>query len=836
VIGVTRALTVLSLLAVAACGGGSDDVGGGGARYSLQGRVQKGPFAIGSEITVNVLDSALNPSGTVYATQTSDALGDFSLSSQISTPDVEIVAQGFYIDELTGQLSASQITLRAVSDLSMNSSPTVNILTTLQEQRLKTLVAQGRTFAAAGIQSATEVLALFGINAQSVNSLSTLDSMRIDGSTDEDAVLLAVSVILSQMATNSAQANGTTEAAELSELVNTIAAAIASTGTLTSTTFIPQRNRANTQIDAAAVTANLQSYYAKNGVSVTAPLFIEWVDQTNSGVLPQRLVPVTGLALSAVTAASPGQSITSNAVTVAGAGTGVVVKVAWSGATLIKNGIAVAGNLAIARDGDTLALQVTAPGYGQAVTSTLSVGSTSAQWSVTSKALGGAVSGLTGAGLVLQDNLGNVITVPSGSTTFSFPAAIPNGQSYSISVVTAPTSPLQSCAVVNGMGTAGAAQGNISVACSMASEIALVANKAAHNISVYAVDPASGALSAVPGSPFAISANSVAVDATGKYALVTASGISVYRINTATGSLMPVAGSPYADTHGPTGIAVDGAGNFAYVSNGDGTISAYSVDATSGALTEVSGSPFSTGLTFLMPLYSNLAIDQSSGYLYWTYNYTGVFLSVQTGVVGFTINPTSGSLTTFSNNLPFAPSGEPDYATPIVITSNGYFAYQGISVGSASGSGNAVAAYSIDAATGVPSAVAGSPFSATGADSVAVDPTERFLYVSDDTDIALRAYSINATTGALTPISGGPYATGAKANCSGCGFLPTYVSVDPSGQYVYVQSEFTATSSIISAFSINAANGSLTAVPGSPFAAGSNPSGAVGIAFAHILL
>jgi len=71
------------------------------------------------------------------------------VSSQISTPDVEIVAQGFYVDELTGQLSTSEIELRAVSDLSVNSSPTVNILTTLQEQRLKTLVSQGSTFAAA---------------------------------------------------------------------------------------------------------------------------------------------------------------------------------------------------------------------------------------------------------------------------------------------------------------------------------------------------------------------------------------------------------------------------------------------------------------------------------------------------------------------------------------------------------------------------------------------------------------------------------------------------------------------------------------------------------------
>jgi 6-phosphogluconolactonase (cycloisomerase 2 family) len=832
--GMVRALSLLSLLALAACGGGggSNDAGsGGGAMYSLQGRVQKGPFAIGSEITVNVLDAALGPSGTVYGTQTSDALGDFSVSSKIGSPNVEIVAQGFYIDELTGQLSTSEIELRAISDLSVNSSPTVNVLTTLQEQRLKTLVSQGSTFAAADSQSASEVLALFGINAAAVNSLSTFDSMRIDGSTDEDAVLLAVSVILSQMATDLAKVNGTTEAAELSNLVNTVAAAIASAGTLASTTFVPQRNLANTQIDAVTVTANLQSYYAKNGVNVTAPLFVEWVDQTNSGTLPQRLVPVSGLAFSAVTTTNPVQSTTSNIVTGAGAGAGVSVKVASSiGTTIIKDNVAVAGNLAIAHDGDTLALQVTAPGYGQTTIATLSVGSTSSQWNVTSIAFGGAISGLTGTGLVLQDNLGDTITVTPGSTAFSFPSNIPNGQSYGISVATAPTSPLQSCTVVNGTGTVGATPSNISVTCSVASELALVADKASSTMSVYAIDPASGALNVVPGSPFAMSVNSVAVDATGKYALVVASGISVYSINPATGSLTPVAGSPFADTNGPTGITVDMAGNFAYVSNGDGTISAYSIDATSGALTAVSGSPFATGVTPSLSFHSNLAIDQSSGYLYWTYDYyTAIILGVNTGVVGFTINPTNGGLTAFSSNLPFAPS---DFASaiPIVITSNGNFAYQAI------GPGKAVAAYSIDAATGVPSVVTASPFSAPGADSIAVDPTGSFLYVSDDTDIALLAYSINATTGALTSIFGSPFATGSKVNCAGCGLAATFVSVDSSGKYVYMQSELSPTSSVISAFSINPGNGSLTAVPGSPFAAGSNPFGAIGIAFAHIPL
>ncbi len=454
---------VLSSALLASCGGGTSPPPA--ATYNVSGRAQKGPFAVGSEITISALDATLSATGTVYVTQTTDALGDFS-QSKLAAAQVEIVAQGFYFDELSDELSAAQIQLKGISDLSVNDSPTVNVLTTLQEPRLKTLVSQGSTHAAASTQSASEVLALFGINAGSVTSISTPDSMRIDGGTDEDAVLLAVSVVLSQMAANSAAANGTTAAAELSNLINTIAAAIANTGTLTSTTFIPARALANTQINAAAVSANLQALYAKYGVNVTAPPFIEWVDQSNSGVLPQRLAPVVGLSFSAVTTANPGQSVMSSVFTVSGVGAGVVLPVTASpGTTIIENGVAVAGQYAIAKDADTIALQVDAPGYDITDTLTVTVGSSSASWPVASVPLSGSISGLSGTGLILQLNGANNLSVAPGSSTFSFPVAIANGASYAVTVLAPPMSPLQACFVSNGTGTVDATASNISIVC-----------------------------------------------------------------------------------------------------------------------------------------------------------------------------------------------------------------------------------------------------------------------------------------------------------------------------------------------------------------------------------
>src|ERR1700722_13858589 len=65
--------------------------------------------------------------------------------------------------------------------------------------------------------------------------------------------------------------------------------------------------------------------------------------------------------------------------------------------------------------------------------------------------LGGNVSGLSGTGLVLQDNGGNNLAInANGSFTFSTP--INRGSSYNVTILTQPSNPTQNCAVSNGFG------------------------------------------------------------------------------------------------------------------------------------------------------------------------------------------------------------------------------------------------------------------------------------------------------------------------------------------------------------------------------------------------
>src|SRR6266478_4555334 len=63
--------------------------------------------------------------------------------------------------------------------------------------------------------------------------------------------------------------------------------------------------------------------------------------------------------------------------------------------------------------------------------------------------LGGTVVGLTGTGMVLQDNGGDNLTIKPGgaSIPFSFSTAV-NGV-YAVTILTQPSSPSQTCSVTN---------------------------------------------------------------------------------------------------------------------------------------------------------------------------------------------------------------------------------------------------------------------------------------------------------------------------------------------------------------------------------------------------
>lgn len=99
--------------------------------------------------------------------------------------------------------------------------------------------------------------------------------------------------------------------------------------------------------------------------------------------------------------------------------------------------------------------------------------------------IGGTVSGLSGTGLVLQNNGGDNLAVAANATSFNFAAAVANGTAYSVGVLTQPTG--QTCSVQNGSGTASANVSNVAVACVSAGPTPLVVTAIAAAYSSLAV-------------------------------------------------------------------------------------------------------------------------------------------------------------------------------------------------------------------------------------------------------------------------------------------------------------------------------------------------------------
>lgn len=186
----------------------------------LAGYVQKGPFINGSSVTVYDLLSNLAQTGRTFNTEITDNHGSFEINDVIfSSNYVKIKADGYYFNEVTGKQSNSQLTLYALADMSGKQSINVNVLTHLEKPRVEFLMKEGLTFDEAKMQAQREILSIFNITA---SNQKESESLTICGTSENDAILLAVSSILQGYRTES----------ELTELLSNISNDVKADGTL----------------------------------------------------------------------------------------------------------------------------------------------------------------------------------------------------------------------------------------------------------------------------------------------------------------------------------------------------------------------------------------------------------------------------------------------------------------------------------------------------------------------------------------------------------------------------------------------------------------------------
>ena len=175
----------------------SDDGGGENyepTTYNVSGKVEKGPFISGSTITMQPMDAKMQASGETYSATITDNAGNFTFGSKLfDAPFAELTANGYFFNEVDGDLSSGTLNLRALVDLSDKSTVNVNILTHLKYQRVLNLVGQGDSFKSANRQAQQELFAAFGLSAYADTDASQYS---IISGTDEAAALIAVSSLI----------------------------------------------------------------------------------------------------------------------------------------------------------------------------------------------------------------------------------------------------------------------------------------------------------------------------------------------------------------------------------------------------------------------------------------------------------------------------------------------------------------------------------------------------------------------------------------------------------------------------------------------------------------
>jgi streptogramin lyase len=238
---------------------------------AIAGAVQKGPFVRGTTVTVQELDDTLRPTGRSFEVATTDDLGGFTVPVHLSSRFIEVIATGYYYNELLDRLSPGPLTLRAVSDVLTEGKVNVNLLTSISAPLVRDGVARGQEFASARQEAESAVLGALGFTTRSRSSFDKLD-VALPG--DENAVLLAASLLIERYA----ETLGDSEVAQLTQLLSQIGAALSDGGGVAALAKLREaRCTTAGSIDTAAVRRNLAAHYAAFGVTVAIPPFEEFV-------------------------------------------------------------------------------------------------------------------------------------------------------------------------------------------------------------------------------------------------------------------------------------------------------------------------------------------------------------------------------------------------------------------------------------------------------------------------------------------------------------------------------------------------------------------------------
>lgn len=461
--------------------------------------------------------------------------------------------------------------------------------------------------------------------------------------------------------------------------------------------------------------------------------------------------------------------------------------------------------------------------------------------------VGGNVTGLSGSGLVLQNNAGDNLSV-TANAAFTFATPLADGTAYSVTVLTQPVNPSQTCTPTKNSGTIATANvTNVVITCTTPSSdskvitsIGTTGGTATGNYGAQIIIPA-GALPSTleigmardstnapaftlpeidfAGAPYELTPHGttfavpvtvripfdptqVPDDAIPTLYKAETGGAFAAIPTTVEGNMLVAKISSfswvlpaYAATRPRNVYAIEAAGFPAVV-----RVASYKINSTTGAL----GIPTSRSLTGQSTI--SVVAHPSGRFLYVTNGGTTTINGIApNNITAYSLDAINGKISAPMGSVGtgFSNGNRPVRA---VVHPSGKFLYVvNFASGGLSGSGN-ITYYTIDGVTGA----LGGLTSVADSDgkspaSIAFNPAGTFAYISYKfvsgspyTD-TINVYSVNADTGELT----GPVSS-VKA-----GYDPWALTIEPNGKFAYVANIF---ADEVQVFGLNATSGALTAL------------------------
>jgi 6-phosphogluconolactonase len=315
------------------------------------------------------------------------------------------------------------------------------------------------------------------------------------------------------------------------------------------------------------------------------------------------------------------------------------------------------------------------------------------------------------------------------------------------------------------------------------------------SISGFAKD-GTGALTAVPGSPFAVPGEPFGIAAAPNHLFLYVTQfqnnqVSSFSISPASGVLTPLTCPAVATTDvQPLKIAINPAGTLLYTANQSGSVTGFSINATTGCLTAIS-----TTLTDTVA--RGITIDQSGQFVY--------VVTGGGGIDAFQIGA-SGTLTRL------AIAGF-DSGTGTMLAAKAVPTFE-VLLATDGGSANNLRTFNINTGSGVLTPIVTTAPGSSPANPSAIafntplNATTPLFYIANTASNNLTVNTVDAT-GAIgaSPLTV-PVATG-----------PIDLAVDPTGKFLYVANNGSSTVSVLNA-NITGANASTALISTSPTGGG----------------